>query len=141
MNETKHREAEFDAFDAALASALADEAAWPAPGAGFEERCTARVEAIIKEERARRVRWSFAKMPALMKFAAALAAMLAFASLVFDIGLALEPPSEQGGVDGAPRVRADFGSKCEFTARLLEKEVSRKAAVQFLANVCMAGGI
>ena len=60
---------------------------------------------------------------------------------MFDIDIALEQPQKQGGIDGAPRVMADFGSKCEFTAWLLEKEVSRKAATQFLANVCMAGSI
>lgn len=37
--------------------------------------------------------------------------------------------------------RTDMGSKCEYTARLLEKEVSRKAAMTFLANVCTTDGI
>ena len=58
MNNTNHKKTGFDELDAALAAALGDASAWPAPRDGFEERCVACVEGILKGKKMRRPFWS-----------------------------------------------------------------------------------
>ena len=139
MNETKDKKTEFDELDASIAAALGDESAWPVPGGGFEERCTARVEALLKSAEVRRARWSPVQLSFPMKLAASIAVIIGAASIAFNAAVTLKAPASYE--PGAVCAKNDFGSKCEFTMKLLERNVSRKAATEFLANVCMACGI
>jgi len=136
MNNEK-AETGIDELDAVIAAALGDESAWPVPRGGFEERCTARVDAILKESKTKHALWPFGRIPALVKIAASFVAMLAFASILFNIVMV----PERECADGELQAMSDFGSQCESTVRLLEREVSRKAATEFLAGICMAGGL
>lgn len=142
MNDNKQKDTGFDELDAAIAAALADDSAWPAPSAGFEDRCVARIEEIIRKSEAQRALWPPGKWT-LLKIAAVFVAMLAFSSVVFNavIDLAPQKTAPCDAAMCALSARTNMGSKCEYTARLLEKEVSRKAAMTFLANVCTTDGI
>ena len=82
MNDANHKETGFDELDAALAAALGDASAWPAPRAGFEERCVARMEGILKGNKMRRPFWSFGRA-AFLKLAASLAVLLGVYAFVF----------------------------------------------------------
>ncbi len=140
MNDANHKETGFDELDAALAAALGDASAWPAPRAGFEERCVARMEGILKGNKMRRPFWSFGRA-AFLKLAASLAVLLGVYAFVF-YELADSGPqvSEQH-----PTLefcsKDDIGYRCERTVRFLEKNVSRGAATKFLAKACTADGI
>ena len=140
MNNTNHKKTGFDELDAALAAALGDASAWPAPRDGFEERCVARVEGILEEGEMRRPFWSFGRAT-FLKLAASLAMLLGAYALVFN-ELADSGPqvSEQH-----PALEFcsndDIGYRCERTVRFLEKNVSRGAATKFLAKACTADGI
>ena len=141
MNDANHKETGFDELDAALAAALGDASAWPAPRAGFEERCVACVEGILKGKKMRRPFWSLFGRVAFLKLAASLAVLLGAYALVFN-ELADSGPqvSEQH-----PALEFcsndDIGYRCERTVRFLEKNVSRGAATKFLAKACTADGI
>ena len=138
MKDAKRKETEYDELDATIAAALGDASAWPAPRAGFEERCVARVEGILKKGEKRRPFWTFGRA-AFLKIAASLAVLLGTSAIVFNAVEDASPPERCAAAETcAP---SDRGSRCERMVRLLEREVSRKAAMEFLANVCMAGGI
>ena len=144
MKDALHKETEFDELDAAIAAALGDASAWPVPCAGFEERCVARVEGILEEGRPRRSFWSFGG-GAFLKVAASLAVMLGAVSIVFNAIVRFNP---QVSAPGDAEVEAyagsaanDIGGECERMVKMLEREKSRKAAMEFLAEVCMAGDI
>ena len=144
MKDIRHKEAESDELDAAIAAALGDASAWPVPCAGFEERCVARVEGILEEGEKRRQFWSFGG-GAFLKVAASLAVMLGSASIVLNAIVRFNPQVPATGDAGiaacAGPIANDIGSKCERMVKMLEREKSRKAAMEFLANVCMAGDI
>jgi len=144
MKDTWHKEKEFDELDATIAAALGDASAWPVPCAGFEERCVARVEGILAESEKRRRFWSFGR-GAFLKVAASIAVMLGGASIVFNAIVGSNPqepaPGDAGIAAYAGPTANDIGSKCERMVKMLEREKSRKAAMEFLANVCMAGDI
>ena len=78
MNNKEKKETKFDEVDAIIASALAEESAWPAPAAGFEERCERRVMEIVGERKERRSLWAFGRAR-WMKVAAILVVALGFA--------------------------------------------------------------
>jgi len=144
MKDTRHKETEFDELDAAIAAALGDASAWPVPCVGFEERCVAQVEGILEEGERRRSFWSFVG-GAFLKVAASLAVMLGGASIVLNAIVGSDPQVPALGDAGiaayAEPAANDIGSKCERMVKMLEREKSRKAAMEFLANVCMAGDI
>ena len=142
MNDNKQKDTEFDELDAAVAAALADDSAWPVPSAGFEERCVARIEELVGKSVTKRTLWPPRRW-ALLKIAAVFVAMLAFSSVVFNAVVELDPQKTEpcDATICALSASTDMGSKCEYTARLLEKEVSRKAAMTFLANACTTDGI
>ena len=144
MKDTRHKETEFDELDATIAAALGDASAWPVPCAGFEERCVARVEGILEEGEKRRPFWSFGG-GAFLKVAASIAVMLGGASMVLNAIVRFNPQMPDSGDVGiavyAGPAANDIGSKCERIVKMLEREKSRKAAMEFLANVCMAGDI
>ena len=144
MKGTRHNEMEFDELDAAIAAALGDASAWSVPCAGFEERCVAQVEGILEEGEKRRPFWSFGG-GAFLKVAASLAVMLGGASIALNAIVRSNPqvsvPGDAGIAAYAEPTANDIGSKCERMVKMLEREKSRKAAMEFLANVCMAGGI
>ena len=144
MKDTRHKETEFDELDATIAAALGDTSAWPVPCAGFEERCVTRVKGILEEGEKRRPFWSFGG-GAFLKVAASIAVMLGAASIVLNAIVRSNPqvpaPSDAGIAAYAGPTANDIGSKCERMVKILEREKSRKAAMEFLANVCMAGGI
>ena len=144
MKDTRHKEAEFDELDATIAAALGDASAWSVPCAGFEERCVAHVERILEEGEKRRPLWSFGG-GAFLKVAASLAVMLGGATIVLNAIVRFNPevpaPGDAGIAVYAGPAANDIGSKCERIVKMLEREKSRKAAMEFLANVCMVGGI
>lgn len=144
MKDTRHKETEFDELDATIAAALGDASAWPVPCAGFEERCVARVERILEESEKRRPFWSFGG-GAFLKVAASIAVMLGGAAMVLNAIVRFNPqvpaPVDTGIAAYAEPAANDIGSKCERMVKMLEREKSRKAAMEFLANVCMAGDI
>ena len=144
MKDAKCKETKYDELDAAIAAALGDASAWPAPRAGFEERCVTRVEGILEEGERRRPFWSFGG-GAFLKVAASLAVMLGGASIVLNAIVRFDPPVPAQGDAGiaayAGPTANDIGGKCERMVKMLEREKSRKAAMEFLANVCMAGDI
>ena len=144
MKDAKRKETEFDELDATIAAALGDASEWPVPCAGFEERCVAHVERILEEGEKRRPFWSFSG-GAFLKVAASLAVMLGGASIVLNAIVRSNPQVPALGDAGiaayAGTTANDIGSKCERMVKMLEREKSRKAAMEFLANVCMAGDI
>lgn len=144
MKDTRHKETEFDELDATIAAALGDASAWPLPCAGFEERCVAHVERLLEEGEKHRPFWSFGGS-AFLKVAASLAVMLGGASIVLNAIVRFNPqvaaPGDAGIAAYAGPTPNDIGSKCERMVKMLEREKSRKAAMEFLANVCMAGDI
>ena len=144
MKDTRHKETEFDELDATIAAALGDASAWPVPCAGFEERCVARVEGILGEGERRRPFWSFGG-GAFLKVAASIAVMLGGAAIVFNAIVRSNPqvpaPGDAGIAACAGPTANDIGSKWERMVNMLEREKSRKAAMEFLANVCIAGDI
>ena len=144
MKDTRHKETEFDELDATIAAALGDASAWPVPCAGFEERCVACVEGILEEGVKRRSFWSFGG-GAFLKVAASLAVVLGGASIVLNAIVRYNPlvpaPGDAGIAAYAGPAANDIGGKSERMVKMLEREKSRKAAMEFLANVCMAGGI
>lgn len=144
MKDTRHKETEFDELDATIAAALGDASAWPVPCAGFEERCVTRVKGILAEGEKRRPFWSFGG-GVFLKVAASIAVMLGAASIVLNAIIRSNPqvpaPSDAGIAAYAGPTANDIGSKCERMVKILEREKSRKAAMEFLANVCMAGDI
>ena len=144
MKDTRHKETEFDELDAAIAAALGDASAWSVPCAGFEERCVAHVERILEEGEKRRPFLSFGG-GAFLKVAASLAVMLGGVSIVLNAIVGSDPqvptPGDAGIAAYAGPTANDIGSKCERMVKVLEREKSRKAAMEFLANVCMAGDI
>ena len=144
MKDTRHNETEFDELDAAIAVALGDASSWPVPCAGFEERCVARVDGILENGKPRRSFWSFGG-GAFLKVAASLAVMLGGASIALNAIVRFNPQVPSSGDAGiaayAGPAANDIGGKSERMVKMLEREKSRKAAMEFLANVCMAGGI
>ena len=144
MKDAKCKETKYDELDAGIAAALGDASAWPAPRAGFEERCVTRVEGILEEGERRRPFWSFGG-GVFLKVAASLAVMLGAATIVLNVIVRFNPPEPAPGDAGieayAGSTANDIGSKCEQMVKMLEREKSRKAAMEFLANVCMADGI
>ena len=144
MKDTRHKETEFDELDATIAAALGDASAWPVPCAGFEERCVTRVKGILEEGEKRRPFWSFGG-GVFLKVAASIAVMLGAASIVLNAIVRSNPQVPALGDAGiaayAGTTANDIGSKCERMVKMLEREKSRKAAMEFLANVCMAGDI
>lgn len=144
MKDTRHKEAEFDELDATIAAALGDASAWPLPCTGFEDRCVARVEGILEEGKKRRPFWSFGG-GAFLKVAASLAVMLGGTSIVLNAIVRSSPQAPALGDAGiaayAGPTANDIGGKCERMVKMLEREKSRKAAMEFLAEVCMAGDI
>ena len=81
MKNEKTKEVVFDAVDEAIAAALGDASAWPAPPAGFRERCAARVAELVSENSARRARWVFGGAQ-WMKVAAILLVVAGFAAVM-----------------------------------------------------------
>ena len=144
MKDAKCKETKYDELDAGIAAALGDASAWPAPRAGFEERCGTRVEGILEEGERRRPFWSFGG-GAFLKVAASIAVMLGGAAIVLNAVVRFDPqvpvPGDAGIAAYAGPIANDIGSKCERMVKMLEREKSRKAAMEFLANVCMAGDI
>ncbi|MBO4286884.1 MAG: hypothetical protein J5985_01820 [Kiritimatiellae bacterium] len=140
MNDNHRKETESDDLDTTIAAALRDPSAWPIPHADFEERCTARVAELLKEDRKMHPFRSFVKSP-FLKIAAVLAVTMSLSSIVFNTVLdTMEPDNTETTVYSGPAT-TDAGSRCERMVKLLEKEVSRKAATKYLANVCMANSI
>ena len=144
MKDIRHKETGFDELDATIAAALGDASAWSKPCAGFEERCVAHVERILEEGEKRRSFWSFGG-GAFLKVAASIAVMLGGAAIVLNAIVRSNPqvpaPCDAGIAAYAGPTANDIGSKCERMVKMLEREKSRKAAMEFLANVCMAGDI
>ena len=144
MKDTRHKETEFDELDATIAAALGDASAWSVPYAGFEERCVAHVEEILEEGEKRRPFLSFGG-GAFLKVAASIAVMLGGAAIVLNAIVRFDPQVPASGDAGisvyAGPTANDIGIKCEQMVKMLEREKSRKAAMEFLANVCMAGDI
>lgn len=139
MKDAKCKETEYDELDAAIAAALGDASAWPAPRAGFEERCVARVEGILEEGEKRRPFWTFGRA-AFLKIAASLAVLLGTSAIVFNAIEDFSPPERCAAVETC--ATSGCGSSCERMVKFLEREESRKAAMEFLADVvCMAGEI
>ena len=139
MNDAKEKKREFDELDAVIAAALSDESAWPAPRAGFEDRCAARVEEILNADKVRRSFWSFGNTP-FLKLAAVLAVMLAISAILFNVGSDAGQPEPTEVAGCAMPTGTDIGSRCERMVNFLGKEVSRRAATKYLANVCAARG-
>ena len=143
---------EFDKTDEAIAAVFGDVSAWPVPPAGFRERCAARVEELVLENRARRARWAFAGVQ-WTRVAAVLVVMLCFAAVVLrpqgDETAASAATEPQGALvaQSADGLYEEVEEVCEeapmpgggaHLADVAKKMLPRTPATKVFGSLCMA---